>query len=771
MDETSGPADTNAQFRSRLAAVQVALREFAEIDGIRRIQALHWALFQLTHIEDPSAFFAAVHMLVGELMQARNFGVVLKNPAQGRLDFAYFVDERESVPPALDPASRTLATYVLRTGQTVVATPEVFNHLVALGEVDPIETPLAGWLGVPVVRGGIVYGVIVVQSYDARIPFTESHGEMLALVAEHVAVATERRQSADALQESELRFRTLAETAPCAIMILQADEVRFANSAARALCGHGEAFLGRKIWDVIHPDDRAAVRRQIAEGLAGRQSGRYEVRVVTGNGEERWAELSSGMTRFEGRPGLVLAGFDVSERKQAEARIRTLAYHDPLTGLPNRLLFDDRLQMAIADAHRRGQRLAVVFLDLDHFKHINDSLGHKAGDEVLQVIGRRVRETLRTGDTVARLGGDEFVLLLTGLHAPEEAAVVAQKVLEIVRAPVHLSGRDFFITGSIGICVFPDDGQDAEALLKNADTAVYRAKERGRDNCQLFTPIMHTAAVERLEIESGLRQAMGRGELLLHYQPILDLHRQEVCGVEALLRWNHPVRGLVSAPEFIPVAESSNLIVPLGLWTLRTALHEVRRWQEITNPDLTVAVNLAARHFQQPDLVDHIAGALAEAGVTAECLVVEITETQTMQNAAAAARTLAQLKELGVRIAIDDFGTGYSSLSYLKHLPIHSLKIDRSFVADITQGHGDAAIARAIIMLAHTLQLTVVAEGVETAEQLQFLEKAECDMAQGFLYSRPLRESDCEAFLRRNRPQRPSEKVVRLVPGTRTAER
>jgi diguanylate cyclase (GGDEF)-like protein/PAS domain S-box-containing protein len=771
MDAAPGSADTNAQFRSRLAAVQVALREFAEIDGIRRIQALHWALFQLTHIEDPSAFFAAVHMLVGELMQARNFGVVLRNPAQGRLDFAYFVDERESVPPALDPAGRTLPTYVLRTGQTVVATPEVFNHLVALGEVDPIETPLAGWLGVPVARGGIVYGVIVVQSYDAHTRFTESHGEMLALVAEHVAVATERRQSADALHESELRFRTLAETAPCAIMILQGDEVRFANSAARELSGHGETFLGRKIWDVIHPSDREVVRRQIAEGLAGRPSGRYEVRVVTGNGQERWAELSSGMTRFEGRPGLVLAGFDVSERKAAEARIRTLAYHDPLTGLPNRLLFDDRLQMAIADAHRRGQRLAVVFLDLDHFKHINDSLGHKAGDEVLQVIAHRVREALRTGDTVARLGGDEFVLLLTGLRAPEEAAVVAQKVLEIVRAPVHLSGRDFFITGSIGICVFPDDGQDAEALLKNADTAVYRAKERGRDNCQLFTPIMHTAAVERLEIESGLRQAMGRGELLLHYQPILDLRRQEVCGVEALLRWNHPVRGLVSAPEFIPVAESSNLIVPLGLWTLRTALQEVRRWQEITTPDLTVAVNLAARHFQQPDLVDHIAAALAEAGVTAQCLVVEITETQTMQNAAATARTLARLKDLGVRIAIDDFGTGYSSLSYLKHLPIHSLKIDRSFVADITQGQGDAAIARAIIMLAHTLQLTVVAEGVETAEQLQFLEKAECDMAQGFLYSRPLSESDCEAFLRRNRPHRAGEKVVRLVPGARAAER
>jgi len=274
--------------------------------------------------------------------------------------------------------------------------------------------------------------------------------------------------------------------------------------------------------------------------------------------------------------------------------------------------------------------------------------------------------------------------------------VVARKVLEIVRAPVCLSGRDFVVTGSLGISVFPDDGEDPEALLKNADTAVYRAKERGRDNCQLFTRTMHSAAVERLDIESGLRQAMGRGELLLHYQPILDLRSRQIYGVEALLRWNHPVRGLLSAPEFVPVAESSNLIVPLGLWTLRTSLREVRAWQALGYPDLTVAVNLAARHFQQPDLVDQIADALTEAGVPAKCLVIEITETQTMQNAAAAARTLARLKDLGIGIAIDDFGTGYSSLSYLKHLPIHTLKIDRSFVADITEGAGDAAIARAI---------------------------------------------------------------------------
>jgi diguanylate cyclase (GGDEF)-like protein/PAS domain S-box-containing protein len=591
---------------------------------------------------------------------------------------------------------------------------------------------------------------------------------MLSLVAEHVAVAIERRVAADALQESELRFRSLAQTAPCAIVILRGHEVRFANAAACLLTGYaGSELVGRPIWDVIHADDREIVRTRIAAGLGGEAAPRCEVRLLTRQGEERWAELSWGETRFEGRPGLVLAGFDITGRKRAEARIRDLAYHDPLTGLPNRLLFDERVRIAIADARRRGRVLAVVFLDLDQFKHVNDSLGHRTGDELLRVVGRRMRESLRTGDTVARLGGDEFVLLLTGLHAPEEAAVVAAKVLDIVRAPIGLAGRELAISGSIGISLYPGDGEDPEALLKSADTALYRAKERGRDNCQLFTHTMHAAALERLDVESGLRQAMGRGELLLHYQPIVDLRSGDVHGVEALLRWNHPRRGLLAAPEFVPVAEGSNLIVPIGLWTLRTALRAVREWQALGHPGLTVSVNLASRHFQLPDLVDHVAHALAQAEVGAESLIIEITETQTMQNAAASARTLARLKELGVRAAIDDFGTGYSSLSYLKQLPIHTLKIDRSFVDDITQGEGNAAIARTVILLAHTVQMKVVAEGVETREQLEFLEREGCDLAQGFLYSHPLAEHDCEAFLRRNRRPQAGQRVVRLVSGRR----
>src|SRR5262245_19945493 len=395
MGDTPGATPVAPDSRTRVAAVQTALRGFAQIEGPRRLEALHWALFQLADIDEASVFFAAVHVVVGELMQARNFGIVVSQAANGRPGFAYFVDERESVPPPLDPSDRTLLAYVLRTGRTLLATPEVFNRLVACGEVDPIETPLAGWLGVPVARSGTLHGAMVVQSYDARVRFSASHAELLGLVAEHVAMAVERRKSAEALQESEDRFRSLAETAPCAIVILHGDEVRFANSAARALTGYGEEFLGCKIWELIHPADRESVRRHLEEGLAGRQTGRAEVRLMTRQGEERWAELSSGITRFDGRAGLVLAGFDVSERKVAEARIRALAYHDPLTGLPNRLLFDDRLQVAIADARRRGQHVAVLFLDLDQFKQINDSLGHKAGDELLQLVARRVREALR----------------------------------------------------------------------------------------------------------------------------------------------------------------------------------------------------------------------------------------------------------------------------------------------------------------------------------------------------------------------------------------
>ena len=431
---------------------------------------------------------------------------------------------------------------------------------------------------------------------------------------------------------------------------------------------------------------------------------------------------------------------------EREEQLQRQVYHDTLTGLPNRLLFQDRLALAVAQAHRHGNGLAVLFLDVDRFKVINDSLGHSVGDRLIREVAVRLRSCLREGDTVARLGGDEFTLLLPDVGQAVDAAKVAKKVLDLVRMPIELDGRELFVTSSMGISLYPDDGRDAETLVKNADAAMYRAKEQGRDLYQLYTPALNATALERLALESSLRKALAHSELLLHYQPILDVATRRVHGVEALLRWRHPELGLVPPGDFIPLAEVTGLILAIGPWVLRAACAQARAWQDL-QPGLRMAVNLSARQFQEAGLVGHVTDALADTGLDPHCLQLEITESSAMQNAQTAIQTLRELKALGVGLSIDDFGTGYSSLSYLKRFPIDTLKIDQSFIRDIGTDPDDAAIASAIIALAHTLKLTVVAEGVETADQLEFLTRHGCDRTQGYFFSRPLAAERCSELL------------------------
>ena len=431
---------------------------------------------------------------------------------------------------------------------------------------------------------------------------------------------------------------------------------------------------------------------------------------------------------------------------EREEQLQRQVYHDTLTGLPNRLLFQDRLALAVAQAHRHGNGLAVLFLDVDRFKVINDSLGHSVGDRLIREVAVRLRSCLREGDTVARLGGDEFTLLLPDVGQAVDAAKVAKKVLDVVRMPFELDGRELFVTSSLGISLYPDDGRDAETLVKNADAAMYRAKEQGRDLYQLYTPALNATALERLALESSLRKALAHSELLLHYQPILDVATRRVHGVEALLRWRHPELGLVPPGDFIPLAEVTGLILAIGPWVLRAACAQARAWQDL-QPGLRMAVNLSARQFQEAGLVGHVTDALADTGLDPHCLQLEITESSAMQNAQTAIQTLRELKALGVGLSIDDFGTGYSSLSYLKRFPIDTLKIDQSFIRDIGTDPDDAAIASAIIALAHTLKLTVVAEGVETADQLEFLTRHGCDRTQGYFFSRPLAAERCSELL------------------------
>ncbi len=428
-----------------------------------------------------------------------------------------------------------------------------------------------------------------------------------------------------------------------------------------------------------------------------------------------------------------------------------LVHHDALTGLPNRLLLQDRLTQLVSFCRRERRHLAVLFLDLDRFKVVNDSLGHEGGDRLLRAVADRLRGAVREGDTVARLGGDEFVLLLPGLVAATDGAGVAAKVLELLRRrPFVLEGRKLFATASLGIGVFPDDGGDAGTLLRNAESAMYQAKEQGRDQHQLYTPAFNAKATARLALESSLRQALPNRELTLHYQPLVELAHWRVYAVEALLRWNHPDLGLLAPAEFIPVAEVTGVIIEIGHWVLREACAQAKRWQDLGHPELAVSVNLTARQFEQPDIVEQVAAALAASGLEPRFLDLEITESKAMQDVESTMRTLRGLKGLGIRLSIDDFGTGYSSLAYLRRFPIDTLKIDQSFIRDIATDPDDAALTTAVIAMAHNLKLNVVAEGVETADQLGLLLSQHCDRTQGFLFSRPLPPAECELVLSRS---------------------
>ncbi|MCM2256217.1 MAG: EAL domain-containing protein [Vicinamibacteria bacterium] len=736
-----GPREPDAW----IGAIQAAVAEVRADPGVAGLRA---ALHHLEDVPEIATLCAGVHQVLGEILPARNFSVCLREETAPNLQFVYHVDEREAAPED-GPCPGSLVQHVIATNQSLLATAEAFNRLVAGGAVAPIEVPLGAWLGVPLRDGETAIGALVVKTYPSSPGIGPREQELLEVAARHLGRAIARRHAALALLESEARFRALAENAPCAIFILQGTQLRFANEAACEITGYTiEDFETRTLWDVIHPEDRDKVRRHGRDMGGSSTPVRREVRLVRKDGQPRWVDFSAQPLRYRGRPAVMGVGLDVTARKVADARIEALAYNDALTGLPNRRLLLDRLGVALAHAHRQGKRLGVMFLDLDDFKDVNDSLGHQAGDDLLQAIAARLAGAMRAEDTVARIGGDEFVLLLTQVSDATQAAAVGQQVLGLLRAPVMVAGRELFMNGSMGISIYPEDGHDADTLLKNADAALYRAKEQGRDNCQLYTLSLHTAAMARLEMESGLHRALERGELFLEYQPAWDLTRNRVHGVEALMRWRHPVHGVLPPADFLPLAESSSLILPMGWWALATACRQVKAWQELGHPDLTVAVNIAARQFHDPSLLRRVTQVLAETGLRPACLELEITESQAMKNPEATSRVLAELNALGVLISIDDFGTGYSSLSYLRQLPIHTLKVDKSFVRGIDTGPGDAAIAIAIIRLAHTLNLSVQAEGVETREELEVLGQEACDRIQGYFYSRPLGDAACEAFLK-----------------------
>ena len=542
------------------------------------------------------------------------------------------------------------------------------------------------------------------------------------------------------LLESEARFRSLTEMSTDWYWEQDTD-FRFTLMSRGVDKTNVTTGLGEARWDLpivgVSPEQWAEHRAMLDRHEPFRDFV-YQVRAVDGTLRTfsiAGTPMFDAQGTFTGYRGI---GSDITERKATEQRIEYLAYHDALTGLPNRLLVQDRFEQAMAQAERAQHKVALVYLDLDNFKAINDSLGHAAGDELLKEVAQRLRRCVRDSDTISRQGGDEFLLVLRDLPDTEIVSTIVIKLIERLQAPIQLGEQELSTSASVGVAIGPDDGRDFETLRKKADMAMYRSKESGRNTYHFFDPTMDTEASEHLQLRNGLRRALERNEFILYFQPQYELLDGRLVGVEALLRWQHPERGLVAPGHFIGVAEESGLIVPLGAWVLREACRQAMDWRKAGLPPVTMSVNLSAIQFRRGDIEQSVLAALAESGLPPAQLELELTESMLIQNVESVVVAVRQLKQHGVQLSIDDFGTGYSSLSYLKRFDIDRLKIDQSFVRDLTSDPDDAAIVRAIIQMAQSLNLQTIAEGVETAEMAQQLRAYGCDQAQGYHYARPM---------------------------------
>lgn len=558
------------------------------------------------------------------------------------------------------------------------------------------------------------------------------------------------------LRESENRIRLIVESAKDAIILIdQSGRIISWNHAAEVIFGYAQdETRGLSVSDLFpsryyHTQTDKGINSLVALGLLQNERNAIEVNGLKRDGQEFPVEIS--FSSWETVEGVFYSGIirDVTERKRLEEQLTHQALHDPLTNLANRVLFRDRVEHALTKLDRHKTSLSVLFLDLDNFKTINDSLGHVAGDRLLISFAERLQSCLRNSDTAARLSGDEFAILIEDAKGQETAAVIADKINDVLRLPIVVDGKDVFVSISIGIAVTKTGEEKPEELLRNADVAMYMAKRQGKGRYVIFESQMHEALMERIEIEDNMRQAIENEEFALHFQPIIDLETERTVGMESLVRWNHPQKGLISPAQFIPIAEDTNLILPLGKWILEEACRQAQVWQyQYDNKAyLSISVNLSIRQFQQKELVAIVSNALVKSGLAPQRLILEITENHMLQNTETTIKRLHELKKLGVRLAIDDFGTGYSSLSYLQRFPIDIIKIDKSFIDKINQTKEGVALTRAIIMMSESLNLKTIAEGIEQAEQAETLQHLGCEFGQGFYFSKPLNKNDMDDFL------------------------
>jgi diguanylate cyclase (GGDEF)-like protein/PAS domain S-box-containing protein len=620
----------------------------------------------------------------------------------------------------------------------------------------------------PLSHDGETMGVLCILSSDAEA-FDADEIDLLSELADDIAFGmhtlrarTRQRQTELVLKRIERRFQATFEQSAVGIAHLALDGrfLRVNDKICALLATVREELLGRTLFDVTYPDDVGSLQDQLDLLCQGRVlfgAVFREHRYWRGSGRYFWGDATASMIPAE--PGdeayIILVLQDITDRKGYEAELEHQSKHDALTGLANRSLLRDRMDQAILFAQRSGLGAAVVLLDLDRFKVINDAIGHGFGDELLKEVARRLAAAARPGDTVARLGGDEFMIIVPEVSTEDSLLPFLQTLLRDIARPFPLAGQRMVVTASLGVSFYPKDADHAAALFKNADVAMYRAKERGRNGFQFYAPDMNDRVFERLKLESGLRHALDWNELELFYQPKVDLKSGQIAGAEALIRWRHPDNGLIAPSRFIPLAEDSGLIGAIGAWVIAAACAQVRLWEDAGLPRITVAVNVSARQFQDDDFAGAVARGLQESGVCPSSLLLELTESAVMNNPDQAEEMLSRLRTLGVGVSLDDFGTGYSSLSYLKRFSIDSLKIDQSFVREIPGNSDDAAIAVLVIDLAHSLRLSVIAEGVETQAQLDFLRRNGCDEIQGYIFSQPLSVPEFTALLTDSRRMPP----------------